>query len=340
MITENVIRDAMADAIAASESVRGTTSPYPPVGCVILDATGAIAGVGATTPPGGPHAEVVALAEAGDRAFGGTAVSTLEPCARHADTPPCTSALLIAGISAVRYAVPDPDPATTGGGPVLRAAGVNVRGGPLSGEVRTGPLRAWLHFKATGRPHVTWKYAMTMDGKVAAADGSSRWINGPAVQAEVHALRARSDAIMVGRGTVVADDPGLLARDTEGNLVERQPLRVVVGTSDLPADAKLADPGTLQMRTHDPVEVLGDLTGRGVVDILIEGSPTLAGAFLHAGLIDRILAFVAPMLLGSGASALADAGVSTITDAYRFTIDGVTMNGSDVRISAVPVRAG
>jgi diaminohydroxyphosphoribosylaminopyrimidine deaminase / 5-amino-6-(5-phosphoribosylamino)uracil reductase len=283
---------------------------------------------------------MVALAEAGDRAYGATAVVTLEPCARHAGAPPCTSALLAAGISAVRYAVPDPNPATAGGERVLRAAGVNVRGGPLSEEVRTGPLRAWLHFMATGRPHVTWKYAMTLDGRVAAADGTSGGINGPAVRAEVHALRTRVDAIMIGRGTVVADNPGLLARDAEGDLPDRQPLRVVVATGDLPPDAKLADPGTLHLRTHDPAAVLTALAAREVVDVLLEGSPTLAGAFLHAGLIDRILAFVAPMLLGSGASALAGAGVSTITDAYRFTIDGVTMNGSDVRISAVPVRAG
>jgi diaminohydroxyphosphoribosylaminopyrimidine deaminase/5-amino-6-(5-phosphoribosylamino)uracil reductase len=340
--TDDLTRDAMAEAIAVSETVRGNTSPNPPVGCVILDAAGAIVGVGATRPPGGPHAEVVALDAAGDRASGGTAVVPLEPCAHHGRTPPCTSALLAAGITAVRYAVADPNPIAAGGAQVLREAGVDVRQGPCTDEARFGPLRAWLHFAATGRPHVTWKYAMSMDGRVAAADGTSRWISGPTSRAEVHDLRARMDAIVVGRGTVLADDPQLTARDADGRPLPRQPLRVVIGTGDLPADAKVTDDSapTVHLRTRDPAVALAELSMRGVVDVLLEGGPTLAGAFLHAGLVDRVLAFVAPMLLGSGPAALAEAGVGTITGAHRFSVDGITMSGSDVRISAVPVRAG
>lgn len=325
---------AMHLAVIASQRVRGTTSPNPPVGAVVLDRDGAIAGVGATSPPGGPHAEVNALAEAGERAHGGTAVVTLEPCAHFGRTPPCVDALLAAGIAAVHFAVADPNPKAGGGAGRLREAGVDVHAGLLAADVATGPLRAWLHFARTGRPHVTWKYAMTLDGRVAAADGTSRWISGEQSRAEVHELRRRVDAIMVGRGTVLADDPRLTAR---GDDVDRQPLRVVVGRGDLPPDAHVLDDAapTVHLRTHDPADVLTSLAELGVVDVLLEGGPRLAGAFLAAGLVDRILAFVAPKLLGAGPAALADAGVATITDAHHYIVEQVTMSGSDVRVSAV-----
>lgn len=326
-------------AIAASEPVRGTTSPNPPVGAVVLDANGALAGTGATSPPGGPHAEINALAAAGDRARGGTAVVTLEPCAHYGRTPPCVDALLAAGVATVYFAVADPNPTAAGGAARLTEAGATVHAGLLAGTVATGPLRAWLHYARTGRPHVTWKYAMSMDGRVAAADGTSRWISGPESRAEVHELRRSIDAIMVGRGTVLADNPRLTAR---GPGVERQPLRVVVGTGDLPPDAYVTDDSapTVHLRTRDPEAVLAELANRDVVDVLLEGGPTLAGAFLAAGLVDRVLAFVAPVFLGAGPAALGDAGVPTLTDAHHFTIEQVTMSGSDVRVSAVrePMR--
>ncbi|HEX3789434.1 MAG TPA: bifunctional diaminohydroxyphosphoribosylaminopyrimidine deaminase/5-amino-6-(5-phosphoribosylamino)uracil reductase RibD [Pseudonocardiaceae bacterium] len=330
----------MSAALAASVEVCGTTSPNPPVGCVILDAAGAVVGTGVTQPPGGPHAEVMALAQAGARARGGTALVTLEPCTHHGRTPPCTSALLTAGIVEVRYAVADPNPVAAGGAKLLDAAGVRTEPGPLTDEVARGPLRAWLHHTRTGRPHVTWKYAASLDGRVAAADGTSRWISSAESRAEVHGLRTRIDAIMVGLGTVLADDPQLTARTADGRSLPRQPLRVVVGTGDLPPGARVADDNaeTVHLRTREPAEVLTALTERGIVDVLLEGGPRLAGAFLHAGLVDRVLAYVAPMLLGSGPAALADAGVATITDAHRFTIDEATMSGADVRISAVPTQ--
>jgi len=203
------LADAMRRAIAAAERVRGTTSPNPPVGCVVLAADGQVVGVGATQPPPGPHAEVVALREAGERAAGGTAVVTLEPCAHHGRTPPCADALLAAGIAAVHYAVPDPHPIAAGGATALRTAGVAVQGGLLQAEVERGPLRAWLHFVRTGTPFVTWKFASTLDGRVAAADGTSRWISSPESRADVHAVRANVDAIVVGTGTALADDPAL-----------------------------------------------------------------------------------------------------------------------------------
>ncbi|WP_184929274.1 bifunctional diaminohydroxyphosphoribosylaminopyrimidine deaminase/5-amino-6-(5-phosphoribosylamino)uracil reductase RibD [Saccharothrix ecbatanensis] len=331
----------MALAIAASERVRGTTSPNPPVGCVILDADGVLVGEGATKPPGGPHAEVVALAQAGERARGGTAFVTLEPCAHHGRTPPCTRALLDAGVARVVHAVADPNPKAAGGADVLRAAGVRVESGVLADDVERGPLRAWLHFARTGRPHVTWKYAASLDGRVAAADGTSRWISSEESRAEVHDFRTKVDAIMVGTGTVRADDPRLTARvPRRGQDVVRQPLRVVVGTSDLPPGARVLDDEaeTLHLRTHDADVVLGALAARGVVDVLLEGGPTLAGAFAGARRIDRVLAYLAPKFLGAGPSALADAGVSTVTGAVALVVEQVSMCGPDVRISAVPAR--
>jgi diaminohydroxyphosphoribosylaminopyrimidine deaminase/5-amino-6-(5-phosphoribosylamino)uracil reductase len=329
----------MRRAISLSEAARGTTSPNPSVGAVILDEHGRLVGEGVTQPPGGPHAEIMALRQAGARARGGIAFVTLEPCAHHGRTPPCADALVKAGVAGVRFAVSDPNPVASGGGEILRAAGVDARPGLLVGEVERGPLRAWLHFTRTGRPHVTWKYASTLDGRVAAADGTSRWISSPESRAEVHSIRAGLDAIMVGSGTVLADDPALTARLPDGTLARRQPLRVVVGTGEIPATARVLDDSaeTVRVRSHDPDEVLALLAGRGVVDVLLEGGPRLAGAFVEARRVDRILAYLAPALLGAGPMALGDTGVSTITDIHRWSIEGVSMSGDDVRISAVPL---
>ncbi|MGX7828743.1 bifunctional diaminohydroxyphosphoribosylaminopyrimidine deaminase/5-amino-6-(5-phosphoribosylamino)uracil reductase RibD [Actinokineospora sp. 24-640] len=328
----------MRAALARGSGVHGTTSPNPPVGCAVLDAGGDLVGLGATEPPGGPHAEVMALRVAGERARGGTAVVTLEPCAHQGRTPPCTDALLAAGVAQVVYAVRDPNPRAAGGGALLSAAGLRVEAGLLAEDAERGALRAWLHRQRAGRPHVTWKYAASLDGRVAAADGTSRWISSAVSRAEVHDLRTRVDAIVVGRGTVLADDPALTARAADGALAARQPLRVVVGTGELPAGAKVLDETapTVHLRTRDPREVLAALDERGVVDVLLEGGPTLAGAFTAAGLVDRLLAYVAPVLLGAGPVALGASGVSTITGAHRMAVEQVTMSGPDVRISAVP----
>ncbi|MFC7343793.1 bifunctional diaminohydroxyphosphoribosylaminopyrimidine deaminase/5-amino-6-(5-phosphoribosylamino)uracil reductase RibD [Saccharopolyspora griseoalba] len=334
----DVVDRAMRAAIAAGEDVRGTTSPNPPVGCVVLDAEGRVVGVGATQPPGGPHAEVVALREAGERARGGTAVVTLEPCAHTGRTPACAQALSEAGIAEVVHAVSDPNPQAAGGADELRARGVAVRGGLLAEEVEKGALRAWLHFVHTGRPHVTWKYAATLDGRSAAADGTSKWISSAASRAEVHRVRAAMDAIVVGTGTVLVDDAQLTARDPDGNLRAKQPLRVVVGDRELPATARVLDDAaeTLRLPGGDPDAVLRSLAERGAVDVLLEGGPTLAGAFWAAGRVDRVLAYVAPVLLGSGPAALGDAGVGSISQAWRLWIEDTTMSGPDLRISAVP----
>ena len=331
----------MRDAIAAAERARGRTSPNPPVGCLILDAGGEVVGVGATEPPPGWHAEVVALRQAGERARGGTAVVTLEPCAHHGRTPPCTGALVAAGVRTVHYAVDEPNPVAGGGAGVLRANGVTVHGGLLRAEVQRGPLRAWLHAVRTGTPHVTWKFAATLDGRVAAADGTSRWISSAQSRADVHAIRAKADAVVVGTGTALADDPALTVRDEHGTPAGRQPLRVVVGKRDLPGTARLLTDGaapTLRLATHDPHEVLRALADRGVVDVLLEGGPTLAGAFLEAGCVHRVIGYLAPSLLGDGPAALAGAGVTTIDGALRLEIEDVSMIGPDVRIIAAPRR--
>ncbi|MFJ8959486.1 bifunctional diaminohydroxyphosphoribosylaminopyrimidine deaminase/5-amino-6-(5-phosphoribosylamino)uracil reductase RibD [Lentzea sp. NPDC102401] len=325
----------MALAIAESERVRGITSPNPPVGCVILDENGNAAGFGGTQPVGGPHAEVMALKAAGSKAQGGTAVVTLEPCSHHGRTPPCTDALIEAGIKHVIHAVSDPNPRAAGGANRLKEAGITVESGLLATEVSHGPLRAWLHYARTGRPHVTWKYAASLDGRIAASDGTSQWISSETSRNEVHEMRAKLDAIIVGTGTVRKDDPALTARDTGGMPLPRQPLPVVVGMSDLPVGAKLQHTA-LHLRTHHPDDVLTALAEQGVVDVLLEGGPTLAGAFWRAGRIDRVLAYIAPVLLGDGPAAVLGAGVSTITDAVRLTVQDVTMSGPDVRISAVP----
>lgn len=207
----------------------------------------------------------------------------------------------------------------------------------MADEVEKGPLRAWLHFVHTGRPHVTWKYAATLDGRSAAADGTSKWISSETSRHEVHRLRAAMDAIIAGTGTVLTDNAQLTARDPHGALYSRQPLRVVVGAREIPADARVLDDSaeTIQL-AGDPDTVLHTLAARGVVDVLLEGGPTLAGAFLKAGRIDRVLAYIAPTLLGSGPNALGDAGVGSISQAWRLWIEETTMSGSDVRISAIP----
>jgi diaminohydroxyphosphoribosylaminopyrimidine deaminase/5-amino-6-(5-phosphoribosylamino)uracil reductase len=327
---------AMRSAIEQADKVKGKTYPNPPVGAVILDQKGDIAGVGATEPPGGPHAELLALRRAGGRAAGGTAVVTLEPCNHQGRTPPCVDALVAAGVSRVAFAVVDPNPIAAGGAARLGEAGIEVVGGVLADEVAGGPLREWLHKQRTGLPHVTWKFATSVDGRSAAADGSSQWITSEAARADVHHRRGTADAIVVGTGTVFIDDPLLTARCPDGSLAPRQPLRVVVGEREIPPDAKVLndDSRTMVIRTRDPHEVIKALSDR--TDVLLEGGPTLAGAFLRAGVIDRILAYVAPILLGGPITAIDDVGVLSIAHAQRWRFDGITPIGPDVMLSLIP----
>ncbi len=327
---------AMRLAIDQSIQVKGATYPNPPVGAVILDADGVVVGVGGTEPAGGDHAEVLALRRAGHLAVGGTAVVTLEPCNHHGKTPPCVNALLEAQVGAVVYGVADPNPAAAGGAARLTEAGVQVTPGVLDDEVAGGPLREWLHKQRTGLPHVTWKYASSVDGRSAAADGTSQWISSEASRLDLHRRRARADAIVVGTGTVLADDPALTARLPDGSLADRQPLRVVVGMREIPSEAKVLndDSRTMVIRTRDPIEVIKALSDR--TDVLLEGGPTLAGAFLREGAVNRILAYVAPMLLGGPVCAVDDVGVPTIARALRWHFDGIDRVGPDLLLSLVP----
>lgn len=330
---------AMRLAIEQSTLVKGTTYPNPPVGAVILDAGGEVVGVGGTEPAGGDHAEILALRRAGDLAAGGTVVVTLEPCNHYGKTPPCVNALLDAKVATVVYAVADPNPQAAGGAARLEEAGVAVRSGVLADEVARGPLREWLHKQQTGLPHLTWKYASSVDGRSAAADGSSQWISSEASRLDLHRRRGACDAIVVGTGTVLADDPALTARLPDGSLAARQPLRVVVGMREIPSEAKVLndDSRTMLIRTHDPAEVLKAVSDR--TDVLLEGGPTLAGAFLRAGAVDRILAYVAPTLLGGPVTAVDDVGVPTIARALRWQFDGIDRVGPDVVLSLVPRSA-
>ena len=330
---------AMRHAIALAERGFGLTSPNPIVGCVILDDARRVVGEGFHQHAGGPHAEVAALAAAGPLARGGTAVVSLEPCRHTGRTGPCTKALIDAGVIRVVYATSDPSPKAGGGADELRAAGVEVVGGVLADEAARSN-EAWLHFARAGRPFVTWKFAATLDGRTAAADGTSRWITSEAARADVHRLRARHDALMVGTGTALADDPALTVRGAVS--MSRQPLRVVVGRRDLPSSAKVFDGAapTLIVKEHDPDLVLKTLADRDVVSVLLEGGARLAAAFMAACRVDKVVGYVAPAFLGAGAPALAAVGVDTIGDILRWHVDDAEIVGGDLRIIVRPKRAG
>src|SRR5882757_35338 len=333
-------RAAMHRALARAETVRGRTSPNPAVGAVILGPDGEVAGEGATQPVGGPHAEIMALRDAGDRARGATAVVTLEPCAHTGRTGPCTAALIEAGVARVVYAVDDPNPPAAGGADRLREAGVDVLAGLREAEAAAAALRPWLHALRTGRPFVTWKLASTLDGRVAAADQSARWITSAQARADSHAFRAIVDAIVVGSGTVLADDPHLTVRDAEDELAEHQPLRVVLDRRHrVHQNAQVLDSAaeTLLLDTAVPRFALKALHDRGVRHVLLEGGPTLAGAFVEARCVDEVIAYVAPKLLGAGPAALGDAGIATIADAITLEVDAVTRVGGAVKIVARPI---
>lgn len=432
----------MARAVELAAHGHGTTSPNPVVGCVVLDAAGQVAGEGFHAYAGGPHAEVVALAQAGERARGGTAYVTLEPCDHTGRTGPCSRALLAAGVARVVIAVSDPNPKAAGGAARLRDHGVAVTTGVLA-EAAERVNEEWLTYARLGRAHVTWKFAATLDGRSAAEDGTSKWITSPEARADVHRLRAASGAIIAGIGTVLADDPHLTARPTAavreaalgasdgagsaGGVLEggadavapgavehsaasvtrkggatqeggamrgsearrldgegrqsdgegarsdgeggwlagggarslRVPLRVVVDAeARTPQSARVLDDqaptiiaiaddtGTtlkadlLRLPRRDGgldlEALLRELARRDVVSVFLEGGPTLAGAFVRQGLVDRVVAYLAPALLGSGRAALGAAGVGTIAGLHRLTFDEISPIGPDVRLIARP----
>jgi diaminohydroxyphosphoribosylaminopyrimidine deaminase/5-amino-6-(5-phosphoribosylamino)uracil reductase len=315
----------MRRAIELAAGVRRTTSPNPWVGSVVEPG----GFEGATAPPGGPHAEVEALRAAGDAARGATLYATLEPCAHHGRTPPCVDAIVDAGVSRVVVGIEDPDERVRGAGiRALRAAGVTVDVGVCADEVRA-QLAPYLKHRATGRPWVVLKLAATLDGRTAAPDGSSRWITGAAARADAHRLRADSDAVIVGAGTVRADDPALTVRDSAGE----DPLRVVLGTA--PAGARVRPALELQ---GDLGGVLDELGRRGVLQAMVEGGATVAGDFHRAGLVDRYVLYLAPALFGGDDARplFAGAGAPTIAEVWRGRIVSVERLGEDVRIECSP----
>lgn len=316
---------AISAAIAAGESVRGTTSPNPPVGCALVSASGELIATGATSPAGGPHAEINALRQAGARARGATAVVTLEPCNHTGRTGPCARALVEAGVKRVVYFTADPNEAAAGGAAYLRDHGVEVDLQP----VRVAALQPWLRSVRHGRPSVTLKFASTLDGFTAAADGTSKWITGEAAREQVHEDRAKIDAIIVGTGTAIADDPSLTARFPDGTLRQHQPRRVVIGSREVP-DGNLSRLGFEQHAT--PREALDALWDTGARDVLVEGGATLAASFLELDLVDAVQAYIAPALLGAGRGVLDRAIAGTIADAYRFRTTAVRPVGDDVFI--------
>jgi diaminohydroxyphosphoribosylaminopyrimidine deaminase / 5-amino-6-(5-phosphoribosylamino)uracil reductase len=326
----------MSVAIAAGERVRARTSPNPWVGAVVVTGDGGEF-TGATAPAGGPHAEIAALAAAGDRARRGTLYVTLEPCAHQGRTPPCTDAIVAAGIRRVVVGMEDPDRLVAGAGiAALLDAGLEVEVG-VAAEVVTDQLAPYVHHRLTGRPWVVLKLAATLDGRTAAPDGTSQWLTSEAARSDAHRLRSRSDAVLVGAGTVRADDPSLTVRlpetDHDAVAADHQPLRVVLGHAS--GDAKVQPAVELQ---GDLGEALDELGRRGIIQLLVEGGPTVAHAFHAAGLVDRYVLYLTPALFG-GDDALplfSGPGAPTLSALWRGSVRSVTSLGSDLRVELSP----
>jgi len=318
---------AMRRALELAATPGVPLGPNPRVGCVLVDDSGRTVAEGFHRGAGNLHAEADALARAGAAARGTTAVVTLEPCNHTGRTGPCAQALVEAGVRRVVFAQRDPNPIAAGGGTTLRAAGVEVEAGLLQDEARA-LNRVWTFAVDHQRPFVTWKFAATLDGRSAAADGTSRWVSSAAARRDTHRLRALCDAMLVGTNTVAVDDPRLTVRDEHDLPLAQQPLRAVMGERDLDPASRIFDDvpgGSVHLRTRDPKVALAELRARDRQHVFLEGGPTLAAAFLRAGLVDEVVAYVAPMLLGAGRQAVAELGITTISDALRPTVTDVTV---------------
>ncbi|MBI2761815.1 MAG: bifunctional diaminohydroxyphosphoribosylaminopyrimidine deaminase/5-amino-6-(5-phosphoribosylamino)uracil reductase RibD [Chloroflexi bacterium] len=360
----------MALALDEARLARGTTSPNPAVGAIlVLD--GAIVGGGHTQPPGGPHAEVMALRQAGERARGATMYVTLEPHNIRGRTPPCTRAMIEAGVAEVHCAMIDPDPRIRGGGIAeLRAAGVQVVVGER-GDDAARVVEDFIVHRTLGRPLVAVKFAASLDGRIAAVGGDSRWISGPDARAWVHRERAVLDAIMAGSGTVLADNPLLTARPAS-EPAPRQPLRVVLDSSGrIPASARVLGPGarTLVATTAaspaawrdevastgaevlivdtgedgrvDLSALLAELGRRGVMSVLVEGGATVLGTLFDNRLVDKVHAVIAPMIIGGAApAAVAGRGALHMSDVLRLVDVSTERLGPDVLVTGYARHIG
>ena len=334
----------MSRAIELAGRAVATVLPNPVVGCVLLAPDGPTVGEGWHQRYGGPHAEVNALTAAGPAARGATAVVTLEPCNHTGRTGPCSQALIAAGVSRVVVANRDPWAPAAGGLETLRAAGVDVVTGVLA-DAAADMNRVWLGGVAGRRPFVTFKAGITVDGRVAAADGTSRWITSAESRADVHLLRQRVDTMLVGVGTVLADDPLLTVRDTDGVPLPTQPLRVVADSHGrTPAQARVrnahaptwvataAEVGVDAAGRLDLVALLHRLYESGQRHVLLEGGPRLAAAFLDLGLVDEVVVYLAPKLLGAGRSAVEGGAVNTLADVHHLELREVVRIGPDLKL--------
>lgn len=346
MLGHDALEAAMYRALELA--TRGPTGdPNPQVGCVILDSEGRTVAEGWHMGSGTPHAETAALAQLPEawraRADELTAVVTLEPCNHSGRTGPCARTLGEFGIGSVVYALDDPGPDASGGAETLRAAGVEVLGGVLTDEARA-LLGPWL--RAHRRPRVIVKWAQTLDGRAAAADGSSRWITGPEARADVHRRRAAADAILIGTGTLISDDPSLTARDERGAPLvppAEQPLPVIVGRRDVPGGARVRSHPALAAHGLDaPIRLAGDdlardlaeLRARGVRSVFVEGGPSVAGSLIAAELVDELIVYIAPALLGGPGLALEDLGVSDMEEIKRLDVASIERLGDDLLLQA------
>jgi len=356
-------------ALALAERGRATVAPNPLVGCVVVLGD-QVVGEGWHQRAGGPHAEIAALRAAGGNARDATVYVTLEPCAHQGRTPPCTDALIQAGVARVVVALADPNPLAAGGAARLRGAGIAVDMGPgdhgLAVKEARWQNRVWLHALASDRPHITLKLATSLDGMVAAADGTSQWLTGPDTRRRAHELRAGVDAVLVGSGTVLADDPRLTVR-LEGH-AGPQPLRVVLDSrartplaasvlGDQAPTVIVVSPAAERSRVEaletagvetwtcrsgpwgaDLAHVLDGLRKRGVTSLLVEGGPTVAASFLRAGLVDELVCHIAPLVLPGGRPMLAGLGIPTLAQAPRFATVGVERVGEDVLLTLASTR--
>lgn len=334
--SDAVDRECMVRAIAAAASVRCATSPNPWVGAVLRSTDGAMF-VGATEPPGGAHAEVVALRQAGDAAIGATLYVTLEPCSHTGRTGPCTRAIVDAGVTRVVVGMEDPDPQVSGAGlAALHDAGIDVVVGVQSDHV-ANQLTPYLKHRRTGRPYVVLKLAATLDGGTAAPNGTSQWITSPEARADGHRIRAESDAILVGAGTIRRDDPSLTVRDYRPPVLpvagNADPLRVVLGSVDESARVQ-----PCYSTSGDLGAVLDDLGSKGVLQLLVEGGANVAGDFHRAGLVDRYVIYTAPALFGGddAKGIFGGNGAWDISEVRRGRFVAVERVGADLRIEMVP----
>ena len=320
----------MQRAIALSENGCGRTAPNPIVGAVIVATDGSVIAEGFhDRVSSADHAEVVALKIAGEKARGATMYVTLEPCNHTGTTGPCAQAIIDAGIATLVYAVADPNPVASGGAAVLKAAGIEVVAG-VGQDDAAYSNRAWLTKIIKGRPFITWKVAATLDGKVAAMDGTSKWITNEASRADVQKVRRQVDAIMVGTQTVIADDPHLVPRDAK---VGANPLRIVCGTQEMPKGAQVFDAAapTKVIASKDLEVIAAELLATGVNHILLESGPTLASAMLHGCMLDELMIYQGPSLLGAGKNFVADLGAVTLDHAMSMPRVSTETFGDDVK---------